>query len=268
MKLDRQQAETDGAHYAPQTEQSAHVLVIEEARAWKQAIVATLEKNGLSADAAGSALEAVRLFEAAPPAIVVLDLGLPGRDGIDVWRHLRARSEVPIILLAEGPGISSTVVSIDSGMNGTPSFELQWLASQIKSALGDSLTVQLPDRGVIEIGHIRLDRDRHQVYIHGEEVAFPLKEYLLLDLLLSSAGLPLRHEDLIERVWSERYADDPRTRKTLQVHMKRIRDRIQTDPAHRGIIKNIRGIGYRFQYPERLAQKNEDRAASAAPGSR
>jgi len=187
-------------------------------------------------------------FDAARPALVLLDVMLPKISGIDVCRELRARSRVPIIMVTAKTAEIDAVVGLEVGADDyvTKPFRLRELIARVRVALrrvplayedGEHLEV-------IEVGDVRLDAGRHEVFVRGVPVALPLKEFELLELLMANAGRVLTRDVLIDRVWGPNYFGDT---KTLDVHIKRLRSKIEADPANPSRIVTVRGVGYRYE---------------------
>jgi two-component system, OmpR family, response regulator RegX3 len=190
------------------------------------------------------------LFDAVAPDLVLLDVMLPKVSGIDVCRQIRARSKVPIIMVTAKGSEIDTVVGLEVGADDyvTKPFRLRELIARVRAALRRIPTSEQdadPD-DVIEIGHVRLDTARHEVYVHGQSIAFPLKEFELLEILLTNAGRVLTRDVLIDRIWGPNYFGDT---KTLDVHVKRLRAKVEEDPSSPTHIVTVRGVGYRFEKP-------------------
>ena len=187
------------------------------------------------------------------PALVLLDVMLPRVSGVDVCRQIRTRSRVPIIMVTARNAEIDAVVGLEVGADDyvTKPFRLRELIARVRAALR-----RVPGRrrgragdrdDVIEIGDVRLDVARHEVSVRGDLVALPLKEFELLELLLANAGRVLTRDVLIDRIWGPNYFGDT---KTLDVHVKRLRTKVEEDPAHPTHIVTVRGVGYRFEKPK------------------
>jgi len=200
---------------------------------------------------AADGAEAIARFDAVRPALVLLDVMLPRISGIDVCRELRSRSQVPIIMVTARNAEIDAVVGLEVGADDyvTKPFRLRELVARVRASLrrgrGDDAGVAQPGE-VLEIGEVRLDTARHEVAVHGERVALPLKEFELLELLLANAGRVLTRDVLIDRVWGPNYYGDT---KTLDVHVKRLRAKVEDDPALPTRIVTIRGLGYKYETP-------------------
>jgi two-component system response regulator RegX3 len=184
------------------------------------------------------------------PDLVLLDVMLPRISGIDVCRQLRKRSQVPIIMVTAKGAEIDTVVGLEVGADDyvTKPYRLRELVARMRAVLRRAPHDRFDDLsdGVLEVADVRLDPDRHEVVIRGEPVAMPLKEFELLAILLANAGRVLTRDTLIDRVWGSDYVGDT---KTLDVHVKRLRSKIETDPANPTRIVTIRGLGYRYESP-------------------
>lgn len=230
------------------------ILIVEDEEAFLDALRVGLTREGFAVDVARDGREALERFNAVEPDLVLLDVMLPAISGIDVCRQLRARSEVPIIMVtAKGEEID-TVVGLEMGADDyvTKPYRLRELVARIRALLrrttmarpAEAEVVQL---GPIEVGPVRLDPDRHEVVVRGEKLRLPLKEFDLLRLLLEHAGRVLTRDQLIDEVWGLDYVGDT---KTLDVHIKRLRSKIESDPSDPQAIVTIRGLGYKFAAPE------------------
>ena len=227
------------------------VLVVEDEASFVEALVVGLEREGFRVQVARDGAEALELFELVQPDLVLLDLMLPRVSGIDVCRSLRARSSVPIIMVTAKSSEIDTVVGLEIGADDyvAKPFRMRELVARMRAALR-----RIPRSGdvavddVLEVGDVRLDPDRHEVVVRGELVSFPLKEFELLELLLTNAGRVLPRETLISRVWGADYVGDT---KTLDVHVKRLRAKVEDDPAQPRRIVTIRGLGYKYEVPRR-----------------
>jgi two-component system response regulator RegX3 len=177
---------------------------------------------------------------------------LPKISGIDVCRELRRRSTVPIIMVTAKGSEIDTVVGLEVGADDyvTKPYRLRELVARMRAVLrrrpGDSEPAQVSSAEALEVGDVRLDPERHEVTIRGQSVALPLKEFELLDLLLEHAGRVLTRDTLIDRIWGHDYVGDT---KTLDVHIKRLRSKVEPDPSNPTRIVTIRGLGYKYDAP-------------------
>ena len=231
------------------TEAQRTVLVVEDEESYVEALTIGLRREGFRVIAARDGIEGLDQFERCKPDIVLLDLMLPRRSGIDVCREIRAKSRVPIIMLTAKTGEIDTVVGLEVGADDyiTKPYRMRELVARMRAVLrrspGDN-----PGREeaheVLEVGDVRMDVNRHEVTVAGLTIAMPLKEFELLEILLENAGRVLTRDVLIDRIWGPNYVGDT---KTLDVHIKRIRSKIEEDPANPKRIKTIRGLGYRYE---------------------
>jgi len=225
------------------------VLVVDDEESYRDALRIALEREGFRVEVAADGAEAIARFDAVRPALVLLDVMLPRISGIDVCRELRTRSQVPIIMVTARNAEIDAVVGLEVGADDyvTKPFRLRELVARVRAALrrgrGEDTGVLQPDE-VIEVGDVRLDAARHEVAVRGERVALPLKEFELLELLLANAGRVLTRDVLIDRVWGPNYYGDT---KTLDVHIKRLRAKVEDDPGHPARIVTVRGVGYRYE---------------------
>jgi two-component system response regulator RegX3 len=224
------------------------VLVVEDEESFVEALVVGLKREGFLVKVARDGAEAVDTFDAVRPDLVLLDVMLPRLSGIDVCRELRSRSRVPIIMVTAKGGEIDTVVGLEVGADDyvTKPYRLRELVARMRAVLRRSPPAeQVPSGGdVLEVGDVRLDPERHEVYVRSVPVSLPLKEFELLELLLANAGRVLTRETLIDRVWGPHYVGDT---KTLDVHVKRLRSKIEDDPSTPRRITTIRGLGYKFE---------------------
>jgi two-component system response regulator RegX3 len=229
------------------TEPSATVLVVEDEESFVDALVVGLKREGFLVKVARDGVEALHQFDAVRPDLVLLDVMLPKLSGVDVCRELRARSRVPIIMVTAKGAEIDTVVGLEVGADDyvTKPYRLRELVARMRAVLRRApREEQAAGSGeVLEVGDVRLDTERHEVWLRGEPVALPLKEFELLELLLGNAGRVLTRETLIDRVWGPHYVGDT---KTLDVHIKRLRSKIEDDASNPARITTIRGLGYKY----------------------
>jgi two-component system response regulator RegX3 len=223
------------------------VMVIDDEESLLEAVRYALSREGFDVTVARDGGEAVRLFEAERPDLLVLDLMLPVMNGWDVCRRVRASSQVPIIMLTARDAEVDRVVGLEMGADDyvTKPFSVRELVARVRALLRRAGVGPEPngDSGVIEVTGIRLDPERHEVRVRGELVALPLKEFELLAVLMENRNRVLTRQTLIDRVWGFDYVGDT---KTLDVHVKRLRARIEENRHDPRLIVTVRGVGYRF----------------------
>jgi two-component system response regulator RegX3 len=227
------------------------VLIVEDEDSFVDALTVGLTREGFEVHVARDGAEALDLFDDAHPDLVLLDIMLPRVSGLDVCRELRSRSTVPIIMVTAKGSEIDTVVGLEVGADDyvTKPYRLRELVARMRAVLrrrapeADPL-VALEGDDVVEVGDVRVDHQRHEVVIRGEQVRLPLKEFELLALLLENAGRVLTRETLIDRVWGADYVGDT---KTLDVHIKRLRSKVEENPAAPTRIVTIRGLGYKYE---------------------
>ena len=230
------------------TPQSSTVLVVEDEESFVDALVIGLQREGFRVKVARDGREALTLFDTVQPDLVLLDLMLPGISGVDVCREIRQRSTTPVIMVTAKDSELDTVVGLEVGADDyvAKPFRLRELVARMRAVL--RRTPRAPATSneveVLEAGDVRLDLARHELRVRGEEVKVPRKEFELLELLMESAGRVLTREALLDRVWGADYVGDT---KTLDVHIKRLRTKIEPDPGQPVLITTIRGVGYRFE---------------------
>ncbi|HEX2040193.1 MAG TPA: response regulator transcription factor [Acidimicrobiales bacterium] len=226
------------------------VLVVEDEESFVDALVVGLKREGFLVKVARDGSQAVDMFDAVRPDVVLLDVMLPRMSGIDVCREIRSRSRVPIIMVTAKSEEIDTVVGLEVGADDyvTKPYRLRELVARMRAVLRRAPRADDDEAGgeVLEVGDVRLDPERHEVLVRGEPVALPLKEFELLELLLANAGRVLTRDTLIDRVWGPHYVGDT---KTLDVHVKRLRSKIEDDPSAPSRITTIRGLGYRYEAP-------------------
>jgi two-component system response regulator RegX3 len=225
------------------------ILVVDDEQSYRDALAVSLRREGFLVQSAADGLEALERFETCRPALVLLDVMLPRMSGIDVCRELRARSRVPIIMLTAKDAEIDTVVGLEVGADDyvTKPFRLRELVARIRAALRRAPGEEEDASGeVLEVADVRLDPLRHEVSVRGEHVQLALKEFDLLELLLMNAGRVLTRDVLMDRVWGPSYVGDT---KTLDVHIKRLRAKIEENPSTPTRITTIRGLGYRYEKP-------------------
>ncbi len=225
------------------------ILVVDDEQSYRDALRVALEREGFRVEVAIDGPDALERFDAAHPSLVLLDVMLPKISGVDVCREIRTRSQVPIIMVTARNAEIDAVVGLEVGADDyvTKPFRLRELVARVRAALrrGRTDDVTFDEQvDVLEVGDVRLDAARHEVAVRGERVALPLKEFELLELLLANAGRVLTRDVLIDRVWGPNYYGDT---KTLDVHVKRLRAKIESDPAHPERIVTVRGVGYRYE---------------------
>ncbi|NEM07320.1 response regulator transcription factor [Geodermatophilus normandii] len=222
------------------------VLVVEDEESFSDALSYMLGREGFEAVVAATGPEALAEFDRAGADIVLLDLMLPGLPGTEVCRALRSRSNVPIIMLTAKDSEVDKVVGLELGADDyvTKPYSARELVARIRAVLRRRGDVEAPADGALEAGPVRMDVERHVVAVDGEPVALPLKEFDLLELLLRNAGRVLTRGQLIDRVWGSDYVGDT---KTLDVHVKRLRAKIEPDPANPKHLVTVRGLGYKFE---------------------
>jgi two-component system response regulator RegX3 len=222
------------------------VLVVEDEESFSDALSYMLRKEGFDPVVATSGPQALAEFDRGGADIVLLDLMLPGLPGTEVCRQLRSRSGVPIIMLTAKDAEVDKVVGLELGADDyvTKPYSARELVARIRAVLRRRGEVEAPADSALEAGPVRMDVDRHVVSVDGEPVALPLKEFDLLELLMRNAGRVLTRVQLIDRVWGSDYVGDT---KTLDVHVKRLRAKIEPDPANPKYLVTVRGLGYKLE---------------------
>jgi len=220
------------------------VLVVEDEESYSDALAYVLRKEGFEVAVAGDGRIALEEFERAGADIVLLDLMLPGVTGTEVCRRLRQTSNVPVIVVSAKDDEVDKVVGLELGADDyvTKPYSPRELVARIRAVLRRGQDVDLAPT-TLESGRVRMDVDRHLVSVQGTDVRLPLKEFELLEMFLRNSGRVLTRGQLIDRVWGSDYVGDT---KTLDVHVKRLRAKIEPDPASPQHLVTVRGLGYRY----------------------
>jgi two-component system response regulator RegX3 len=222
------------------------VLVVEDEESFSDALSYMLKREGFDTAVAATGPDALTEFDRGGADVVLLDLMLPGLSGTEVCRQLRSRSNVPIIMLTAKDAEIDKVVGLELGADDyvTKPYSARELVARIRAVLRRRGEVEAPAEAVLTAGPVRMDIERHVVAVDGEQVALPLKEFDLLELLMRNAGRVLTRMQLIDRVWGADYVGDT---KTLDVHVKRLRAKIEPDPANPRYLLTVRGLGYKLE---------------------
>jgi two-component system response regulator RegX3 len=223
------------------------ILIVEDEASFSEALEFLLGKEGFSIVTAATGNEALRKFEQGGIDLVLLDLMIPEVSGIEVCRQIRAKSKIPIIMLTAKDSEVDKVVGLEIGADDyvTKPYSSRELVARIRAVLRRNGNDEVESTsGILTVGAVRMDIDRHQVSINANPVSLPLKEFELLEFLMRNAGRVLTRMQLIDRVWGSDYVGDT---KTLDVHIKRLRAKIETDPANPTLIQTVRGLGYKME---------------------
>ena len=230
------------------SEPQATILIVEDEESFVEALVVGLKREGFLVKVARDGAEALSAFDVVRPDLVLLDVMLPKVSGIDVCRELRGRSRVPIIMVTAKGSEIDTVVGLEVGADDyvTKPYRLRELVARMRAVLRRSPRDEedAVSGDAMQVGDVRLDPERHEVFVRGEAVSLPLKEFELLEILLANAGRVLPRETLIDRVWGPHYVGDT---KTLDVHIKRLRSKVEDNPSVPRRITTIRGLGYKYE---------------------
>ena len=226
----------------------ATIFIVEDEPSFVDALTIGLTREGFAVEVATDGREALDRFDAVNPDLVLVDVMLPKVSGIDVCRQLRKRTQVPIIMVTAKGAEIDTVVGLEVGADDyvTKPYRLRELVARMRAVLRrvpDNAGSVLSDSHRLEVDGVSLDPGQHLVHVEGEPLSLPLKEFELLHLLLANAGQVLPRDTLIDRVWGHDYVGDT---KTLDVHIKRLRGKIESDPSAPQRIITIRGLGYKY----------------------
>ncbi|PYI37900.1 response regulator transcription factor [Arthrobacter psychrolactophilus] len=224
----------------------SRILIVEDEESISDPLSFLLGKEGYEVQVVDNGLDALVEFERNGADLVLLDLQLPGMSGTEVCKHLRQRSTVPIIMLTAKDSEIDKVVGLELGADDyvTKPYSSRELIARIRAVLRRQGEPEELIDSTVHAGPVRMDVERHVVSVLGDTVAFPLKEFELLEMLLRNAGKVLTRGQLIDRVWGSDYVGDT---KTLDVHIKRLRSKIEPDPAAPKFLVTVRGLGYKFE---------------------
>jgi two-component system response regulator RegX3 len=232
---------------SPTPTEAARILVVEDEESLADSVRYNLEREGYGVSVAADGRRALERFRAEQPSLVILDLMLPEVSGLDVCRTIRAESEVPIIMVTAKDSEADKVTGLELGADDyvTKPFSMRELVSRVRANLRRVRPVAPaePAEEVLSGGPVRMDVARHEVSVRGDQVSLPPKEFELLEALLRRKGRLLTRDFLIEEVWGPDYFGDTRT---LDVHVKRLRRKVETDPHSPDHLQTVRGLGYKF----------------------
>ncbi|MEO7147188.1 MAG: response regulator transcription factor [Terrimesophilobacter sp.] len=222
-----------------------NLLIVEDERSLGEPLAFLLEREGYQTTVVRDGIKALEAFEAGGVDLILLDLMLPGISGTEVCRRIRAESTIPIIMLTAKDSEVDIVVGLELGADDyvTKPYSSRELIARIRAVLRRRADESGAVLDILESGDVRMDLERHAVRVRGEEIAIPLKEFELLEVLMRNSGRVLTRGQIIDRVWGSNYVGDT---KTLDVHVKRIRNRIERDPSNPLMLTTVRGLGYRF----------------------
>ncbi|TGO06469.1 response regulator transcription factor [Serinibacter arcticus] len=225
------------------------ILLVEDEESYRAPLAYRLEKDGFEVTQAETGPQAVELFAQTGADLVLLDLMLPGMDGTEVCRELRRTSDVPVIMLTAKDDEIDKVVGLEIGADDyvTKPYSYRELLARMRAVLrrrGDLSASEVEEDGdVVQVGRIVMDRQRHEVTVDGALVAVPLREFELLEMFLRNPDRVLTRGQLIDRIWGANYVGDT---KTLDVHVKRLRSKIEDDPGQPTVLVTVRGLGYKL----------------------
>jgi two-component system response regulator RegX3 len=220
------------------------VLVVEDEESYSDALAYMLRKEGFEVGLAATGPEALAEFDRAGADIVLLDLMLPGIPGTEVCRRIRQTSNVPVIMVSAKDDEVDKVVGLELGADDyiTKPYSPRELVARIRAVLRRGVEPDVASQ-TLEVGPVRMDVERHTVTVDGTDVRLPLKEFELLEMFLRNPGRVLTRGQLIDRVWGSDYVGDT---KTLDVHVKRLRSKLEADPADPKLLTTVRGLGYKL----------------------
>ncbi len=224
------------------------ILIVEDEKSFSEPLAFLLGREGYEVEISEDGLDALAKFEKLGADLILLDLMLPGLNGTEVCRQIRATSNVPIIMLTAKDDEVDVVVGLELGADDyvTKPYQARVLLARVRAVLrrGNDTSEGGTDNSIVEVGNLKLDAGRHLVIFEGKSVALPLKEFELLEFLMRNAGRVLTREQLIDRIWGSDYVGDT---KTLDVHIKRLRAKFEKDSANPELIQTVRGLGYKME---------------------
>jgi len=222
------------------------ILIVEDEESFREGLQYMLSREGFEVVLASDGAQGMAEFDKSAPDLVLLDWMLPEFPGIEVCKYIRTKSSVPVIMLTAKDTEVDKVVGLELGADDyvTKPFSTAELLARIRAVLRRGVDIEIPNAAVIEIGAIRIDLDRHTISVNAEEISMPLKEFELLEYLMRNSGRVLTRGQLMDRVWGSNYHGDG---KTLDVHIKRIRSKIEDDPARPEHLLTVRGLGYKYE---------------------
>ncbi|XBH21776.1 response regulator transcription factor [Jonesiaceae bacterium BS-20] len=230
------------------------ILIVEDEESYREPLTYQLKREGYEVDAVANGPDALVAYDFAKPDLVLLDLMLPGLSGTEVCRELRKRGDVPVIMLTAKDSEIDKIVGLEIGADDyvTKPYSFRELLARMRAILRRKQTSQDPAPVVVEEdeeallvgGPVTMNVERHVVTVRGIDTSFPLKEFELLEFLLRNVGRVLTRGQLIDRVWGSDYVGDT---KTLDVHIKRIRAKIEQDPSTPQLVQTVRGLGYKYE---------------------
>lgn len=222
------------------------ILVVEDEESLSEPLAFLLGREGFEVQVADNGIDAVTEFERNGADLVLLDVMLPGQSGMEVCKQIRAVSAVPIIMLTAKDSEIDKVLGLELGADDyvTKPYSSRELIARVRAVLRRQQETEEVSTNTVESGPVRMDIERHVVTVAGENIAMPLKEFELLEMLLRNAGRVLTRAQLIDRVWGSDYVGDT---KTLDVHVKRLRSKIEPDPSNPQFVVTVRGLGYKFE---------------------
>ncbi len=229
------------------------ILIVEDEESYREPLTYQLKREGYEVDAVANGPDALVAYDLVTPDLVLLDLMLPGLSGTEVCRELRKRGDVPVIMLTAKDSEIDKIVGLEIGADDyvTKPYSFRELLARMRAVLrrkapkeAASEQAQAESEELLVGGSVQMDVDRHVVTVRGVETSFPLKEFELLEFLLRNVGRVLTRGQLIDRVWGSDYVGDT---KTLDVHIKRIRAKVEEDPSAPELVLTVRGLGYKFE---------------------
>lgn len=223
------------------------ILLVEDEDSFSDPLSYLLGKEGYEVAVAADGVKALAEFDRNGADLVLLDLMLPGVSGTEVCRELRSKSNVPIIMLTAKDSEIDKVVGLELGADDyvTKPYSSRELLARVRAVLRRNVESEtFDDESVLEAGGVRIDVERHVVSVRGEEMSMPLKEFELLGILVRNSGRVMTRGQLIDRIWGEDYVGDT---KTLDVHVKRLRAKVEQNPSEPRLLTTVRGLGYKFE---------------------
>ena len=239
-------ADTRETHHGTGRDSRPLVLVVDDEESYRQALASGLSREGFAVELAADGHEALRLFHRVHPDLVLLDVMLPDQSGVELCQRMRALAPIPIIMVTARDSEVDVVLGLELGASDyvAKPFRLRELVARMRAVLRRGSTSPAPRDEIVQVGPVRLDTGRREVTVHAKPVDLSRKEFDLLALLMSHAGQVVTREWCIDRLWWDQELSDTRT---LDTHVKRLRRKVEPDPAHPRHLVTVRGVGFRFE---------------------
>jgi DNA-binding response OmpR family regulator len=224
-----------------------HILLVDDDELMRRSLAFNLEQAGYRASTAANAESALRLARRDPPDLILLDIGLPGMDGLDALRDFRQDADTPIIFVTARRRELDQALGLELGADDyvTKPFDLNVLLARIKAVLRRSERAAVTGVPVrLEVGDLVIESAAHRATLGGDELALAPREFALLHALALQAGQVVSVDELLAQVWGAEYVGEPQV---VYVHIRWLREKIEADPKHPRRIVTVRGVGYKLE---------------------